>query len=86
MPETIPFLGTQMFCPDCHRMLVFVNRDGRLAIAGKTDVSGSAWEEIDEDGAQHPPDAFVVTQATCLRLQCVTKRWIRDKRRNLRRK
>lgn len=79
----IPFIGTELFCPDCRRLLVRVHDNGQLEVAGMAEAIGSAEGKIDDEGNVYPPDAFVVTDATCKLRRCRTKRWIRT---NIRRK
>ena len=74
----LPFIGVDMFCPNCQRLLVTFREDGLMNIAGKTDLHGSAEGQFDEDGNEMPPDALIVTHAICMRRRCIAKRWIQD--------
>lgn len=74
----IPFIGAPMYCPDCRRLLVTFQPGGRMDVAGKTELRGSAEGSYDDDGHEMMPDALIVTHAICLRRVCKIKRWIRD--------
>lgn len=66
--------GVDMFCPDCHRILVEVQEDGSLEISYLVLVSG---EELDHDGEPNPGSTFV-TGAVCLLPACQQQRLARE--------
>lgn len=82
----VPYVGVNMYCIDCGRLLVNFHGDGLMDVAGKTEVRGSAEGYIDDEGYEFPPDALVVTQAICMRRWCKARRWVRENTTRLRRK
>lgn len=78
MNQTLPFIGSNLFCPDCRRQLVSFNPDGTFNLAGLTTVQGSGEAELNEDGELMAPPEMVITGATCYLRRCRFKRWIRN--------
>jgi len=80
MPEmlNLPFIGIELYCPDCHRKLVSFNDDGTVNLAGKTALRGRGEARID-DGEVEMPEDIVVMEATCYRRPCRIKRYLRER-------
>lgn len=76
-PVTTIAGGVDMFCPDCHRILVEVQEDGNLAISYLTRVSGSG--DLDENGEPDEGTALI-TGAVCLLPACHQQRLAREAR------
>lgn len=77
------FVGVDLYCPDCRRLLCSVD-DGSeelSLLAGQSEVSLLwDWDEIEEDDDGRVSALAVVHEATCLRPRCRLRRWARRKR------
>ena len=69
----VPVIGVDLYCPDCHRLLVHVNDDGALDISGRTEVSAALTVDL----VQADESEATLLDATCMLRICRLKRWLR---------